>query len=210
MNQILDLTKEKNYGLLNLPAKILKEGNVVVYPTDTVYGIGTIVEENALRKLFAAKKRDLNKPINVLISDIKMIYEVAEDISALELKIIKNFFPGPLTIILKKKKGIPDILTAGLDTVGVRMPDNEIALKLISLVNHPLATTSANISGKPSDTNIAAAKKDLEASNVAMFIDGGESKIGIPSTIVKVQNNEIIILREGSISKEDILRKINE
>ena len=90
------------------------------------------------------------------------------------------------------------------------MPDNEIALKLISLVNHPLATTSANISGKPSDTNIAAAKKDLEASNVAMFIDGGESKIGIPSTIVKVQNDEIIILREGSISKEDILRKINE
>ncbi len=210
MNKILDLTKNKNYDLLSIPANILNKGEVVVFPTDTVYGIGSIVKTSALEKLFAAKNRDLNKPINVLVSDIKMIYEVAEDICSLELKIIENFFPGPLTIILKKKRGVPDILTAGLDTVGVRMPDNEIALKLISLVKHPVATTSANISGEPSDTNIRAAKKDLKASNVAMFIDGGESKIGIPSTIVRVLNDEILILREGSISKEDILRKIRK
>ena len=117
---------------------------------------------------------------------------------------MNKFFPGPFTIILKKKNIIPDIVTSGGDTVGIRMPSGEIARKLVEYANVPIATPSANISGKPSGTNIDSIIRDFEG-KVDYIIDGGESKIGIASTIVQVVNEEIHILREGIISRENVL-----
>ena len=206
MEKYINLENKLDYEELKIPAKIIKEGGIVIFPTETVYGIGTNgLNKEAIKKLYEVKQRPLNKPISLLVSNIKMVEQVAKNISKLEYKIMQNFFPGPLTIILEKKDIVPDILTANTNTVGIRMPSGEIARKLIEYAGIPIATPSANISGKPSGTNIKDIQKDFEG-KVDYFIDNGESKIGTPSTIVKVINNEIHILREGSILKKQIDR----
>ena len=123
------------------------------------------------------------------------------------MKIMEKFFPGPLTIILKKKDIVPDIVTAGQDTVGVRMPSGEIARKLVELSGVPIATPSANISGQPSGTNLSEIKENFEE-NVDFYIDGGNSELGISSTIVQVIDGKIEILRQGSITLEQIEKEI--
>lgn len=186
-------------------SNIIKKGGIVVFPTETVYGIGVnSLDINAISKLYKIKKRPLNKPVSLLVSSIEMVDMVAKDISSMEYKLMEEFFPGPLTIILKKKKVVPDILTNNTDTVGVRMPDNIIARKLIEYANIPIATSSANISGNSSGTNL---KDIIEAfdENVDYYIDSGKSKLGIASTIVKIENDYPIILRQGSISIKQIL-----
>lgn len=204
MENYINLENKLDYEKLKTPAKIIKEGGIVIFPTETVYGIGTNgLDKEAIKKLYEVKQRPLNKPISLLISNIEMVEQVTKNISKLEYKIMQNFFPGPLTIILEKKNIIPDILTANTNTVGIRMPSGEIARKLIEYAGVPIATPSANISGKPSGTNIKDIQKDFDG-KVDCFIDNGESKLGIPSTIVRVINNEIQILRQGSISKEEI------
>ena len=197
--------KEKiNENELKEVIEILKNNGIIIFPTETVYGIGTNgLNKEAIKKLYEVKQRPLNKPINLLVSNIEMVNQVAKNISKLEYKIMQNFFPGPLTIILEKKDIVPDILTANTNTVGIRMPSGKIARKLIEYAGVPIATPSANISGKPSGTNIKDIQKDFEG-KVDYFIDNGESKLGIPSTIVRVINNEVHILRHGSISKEEI------
>ena len=190
------------------PAQIIKQGGIVVFPTETVYGIGTNgLDEKAIEKLYKIKQRPINKPIILLVSDIKMIENLAKDITSIEYKIMKEFFPGPLTIILKKEKIVPNNLTANTDTIGIRIPDNEIARKLIEYSNVPIATTSANISDKPSGIEIKNIRKDF-GDKVDMYIDGGKSKLGIGSTIIKVKDGEPHILRHGSITKEQIIRAI--
>ena len=204
MEKYINLENKLDYEELKIPAKIIKEGGIVIFPTETVYGIGTNgLDKEAIKKLYEVKQRPLNKPISLLVSNIEMVNQVAKNISKLEYKIMQNFFPGPLTIILEKKDIVPDILTANTNTVGIRMPSGEIARKLIEYAGIPIATPSANISGKPSGTNIKDIQKDF-AGKVDCFIDNGESKLGIPSTIVRVINNEVHILRHGSISKEEI------
>lgn len=204
MGNYIDLKDNINYTNLKEPAKIIREGGIVVFPTETVYGIGTNgLDEIAVKKLYEVKRRPLNKPISLLISNIEMVEKIAKNISELEYKIMESFFPGPLTLVLEKRKILPDILTANTNTVGVRMPNDEIARKLIEYAGVPVATSSSNISGKPSGTNIKDIQKDFEG-KVDYFIDNGESKSGIPSTVVKVINNEIQILRQGLISKEMI------
>lgn len=185
----------------------IKEGKIVVFPTETVYAIGVNgLSEEAIKKLYEVKQRNIHKPINLIVSSLEMINMVARDITPLEYKIIKEFLPGPLTIILKKKSIVPNILTNNGDTVGIRMPLNDIALKLSKYSNLPIAAPSANISNRPSGTNIKNIYNDFK-DNVDIYIDDGESKIGIASTIVKVENNEIIILREGVITLDEIKRK---
>ena len=197
----LDLKNNKDYIKLIEPAQIIKNGGLVIFPTETVYGIGANgLDKNAIKKIYEAKQRPLNKPISLLVSNI--------DMTDIEYAIIKKFFPGPLTIILKKKETIPDILTAGSDTIGIRMPANDIALNLINYAGVPLATPSANISGKPSGTNLKDIIKDFDG-NVDCFIDDGPSKIGLASTIVKVVDGVPHILRQGSISIDEINSVIN-
>lgn len=132
-----------------------------------------------------------------------MIKKITKDITPNEYKIINHFFPGPITIILKKNNLIPDIVSAGSDTIGIRMPNNIIAQKIIQFADVPIATPSANISGKPSGINLKSIIADFQ-DNVDFYVDGGESKLKQASTIVKLVNNEPIILREGAVSKDEI------
>lgn len=205
----IDFKNNTDYSKLIEPANIIKNGGIAIFPTETVYGIGANgLDKNAVKRLYNAKQRPLNKPISLLVSNIDMIETVAKDITDLEYAIIKNFFPGPLTIILKKKEIVPDILTAGSDTIGIRMPANDISLKLIDYAGIPIATPSANISGRPSGTNLKDIMKDFDG-KVDCFIDDGPSKIGLASTIVKVIDNVPHILRQGSISLDEINSVIN-
>lgn len=204
MKKLLNLRNCKDYQKLRYPAEIIKNGGIVVFPTETVYGIGTNgLDKEAVERLYRIKERPLNKPISLLVSDFEMIEKVAKNISEIEYKIMKKFFPGPLTIILNKKDIVPDNVTSGGSTVGIRMPDEEITRKLIEYAGIPIAAPSANISGKPSGIVVQDIIKEF-GDKVDYYIDGGKSKLGIGSTIVKVENNNIKILREGSISKEKI------
>ena len=200
----LDFKNKTDYTKLKEPAKIIKEGGIVIFPTETVYGIGTNgLNEKAVQQLYEVKQRPLNKPISLLVNSIDMIEEIAKDITDIEYELIKEFFPGPLTIILKKNNIVPNILTANQDTVGIRMPANKIALKLIEYAGVPITTPSANISGRPSGTNIKDIMEDFDG-KVDYFVDGGPSKIGRASTIVKVEKGIPKILRKGAISEEQI------
>ena len=210
MEKYLNINNSKDYQKLRYSAEIIKNGGIVVFPTETVYGIGTNgLDKEAVERLYKIKERPLNKPISLLVSDYEMIEKVAKDISEIEYKIMKKFFPGPLTIILNKKDIVPDIVTSGGSTVGIRMPEEEITRKLIEYAGVPIAAPSANISGKPSGIDLQEIIKEF-GDKVDCYIDGGKSKIGIGSTIVKVENNTIKILREGSISKKEIEDLIND
>lgn len=205
MENYLDCKKNIDLDKLKEISKIIKNGGIVVFPTETVYGIGTNgLNKESISRLYEVKQRPINKPISLLVSSIEMAETIAKDITDMEYKLMEKFFPGPLTIILKKKSIVPDNLTNNTDTVGVRMPDNIIAKELIEYANVPIATPSANISGKPSGTDINTIMNDFK-DKVDYYIDGGPSKLGIGSTIVKIENGYPIILREGSISKKQIL-----
>lgn len=200
----LNMINDSNFEKLKRPAQMLKNGEIIVFPTETVYGVGTnAFIKQSINRLYEIKKRPRNKPISILVSNFDMINMCASNISEIEYKVMKAFFPGPLTIILNKKECIPDELTNNTKTVGIRMPDNELTLKLIEYAGIPLATTSANISGKTSGISIDDIYGDF-SENVDLYIDSGKSKIGIASTIVKIVNNEPIILREGTITKKQI------
>ena len=209
MSGIIKL-KNNNCEKLEEIASLINNNKVIVFPTETVYGIGTNgLDRNAIEKLYKIKERRFSKPITLLVSSYEMICSVANIISPLEKKIISNFFPGPITLILNKKKIVPNILTANTDTVGVRMPDNELILKLIEYCKVPIATSSANISGFPPSIDVEDIYNCFK-DKVDLYIDGGKSRIGVPSTVVKVENNDIKILREGIITKKDILARIKD
>lgn len=176
-------------------ANLIKNGDIVVFPTETVYGIGAnALDKNAVKKIFIAKGRPSDNPLIVHVANKQDIGRVALTPSAVEQKLIDAFMPGPITIILRKKAVIPDVVSAGLDTVGIRMPSNKIANKIISAAGVPIAAPSANISGKPSGTRLKDIRDELE-SKVSVMIDGGETEVGLESTVVKVENNIPIILR---------------
>lgn len=202
--EVLDVRNKIDENKLKEFANGIKNGKLCLFPTETVYGIGSNgLDAKAVEKIYEAKKRDKRNPINLLVSDLSMIEEITQDISPLEYQLMDSFFPGPFTIILKKNEKIPNIVTAGSDLVGIRMPDSIIAKKLVELVASPIAAPSANVSGKLSGTNL----KDImnEFSNCVDFaIDGGESKLGMESTIVRVIDNIPHILRPGSITPEQI------
>lgn len=205
MENYLDLRNSKDYSKLNIPGEIINKGGIVIFPTETVYGIGTNgLDANAVKKLYNIKKRPLNKPISLLVSDFDMINKITKNITKKEYELMKKFFPGPLTIILKKNDIVPDIVTANTDTVGIRMPSNEITRKLIQYAGVPIAAPSANISGEPSNTNLDNLI-NIFKNSVDYYIDGGECKIGKASTIVKVIDEIPYILRKGSITEEQIL-----
>ena len=209
MQNYLDFKEKIDYTKLKEVAKTIKQGGIVVFPTETVYGIGTNgLNENAVKRIYEVKQRPLNKPISLLVNSMDMINDIAQEITDLEKALIKEFFPGPLTIILKKKDIVPNIVTANSNTVGVRMPSNKIALKLIEYAEVPIATPSANISGKPSGTNMEDIMKDFEG-KVDCYIDDGPSKIVVPSTIVQVIDGVPHILRQGKITEEQI-NKVKE
>ena len=185
-------------------ADILLTGGTVIFPTDTVFGIGAnALDDKAVEKIFEIKKRDKNKPINVLIADYEDILKVAEIPSREEGKLMEKFWPGPLTIILKRKENVANTAASNGDTIGVRMPNSEVTRNLIREVGFPLATTSANVSGNEPGETIEKIDKEL-LENVDFILENGENSSKIASTIVKFENGKPVILREGEIKKADI------
>lgn len=204
MENFIDLKNSNDYSKLRIAGDLIKSGGLVLFPTETVYGLGANgLDENAVKKIYVAKNRNFNNPINLLVNSIKMIETVAQNISPLEYKLMEEFFPGPFTVILKKRNIVPNIVTANQEFVGVRMPSGVIAKTLIDYAGVPIAAPSANISGKVSGTNFNDIYEDFK-DKVDCAIDGGNSEIGIESTIVKVVDNVPHILRPGSITAEQI------
>ncbi|ADC65025.1 Sua5/YciO/YrdC/YwlC family protein [Ferroglobus placidus DSM 10642] len=187
---------------IGIAAEEIKKGNLVAFPTETVYGLGAdALNEKAVRKIFEVKGRPADNPLIVHVSSVDQIYEIAQP-NEIAKKLIDAFFPGPLTLVMKNKK-VPKITTAGLDTVAVRMPDHKVALKLIELSETPIAAPSANKSGKPSPTKAEHVLEDL-GNLVDVIIDGGETKIGLESTVVDTTVYPVEILRPGAITKEEL------
>ena len=202
--KLIELENEETFEKLQEPAKCIKNGGLVVFPTETVYGIGAdALNENAVSNIFKAKGRPNDNPLIVHICNFEMLNELVEKINSTEEKLIDNFWPGPLTVILPKRDILPDNVTCGLDTVGIRMPQSKVALKLIELAKTPIAAPSANVSGRPSGTEISDIYLELNE-KVDYMIDGLPSAIGVESTVVKVVDDEVLILRPGKISPEDI------
>ena len=186
---------------------VIRSGGVVAVPTDTVYGIACSVNDpEAIQSLYAIKIRESIKAIPVLIADLNQIDQVANDLNGNALKLAKSFWPGALTIIVKKNELLPGNLTVH-PTVGIRMPDHEWLRALIREAG-PLAATSANISGEVSPSSADQVLDQLEG-RIELIIDGGECKGGISSTVVDCSANEIIILRKGAITPEEIQSALN-
>ena len=203
-SKYINFKKNNNFEELKAPAEAIKQGKLLLFPTETVYGIGAnALNEEAVKKIYIAKGRASDNPLIAHISHIEMLEQLVEKVGKVEKTLIENFWPGPLTIIFKKKKIVPDIITGGLDTVAIRMPSNQIARKLIEYSNCPIAAPSANISGKPSGTLVEDIIEELDG-KVEYIIDSGKVDIGIESTVIRVQDGVVHILRPGKITPEDI------
>ncbi len=183
---------------------ILKAGKLVAFPTDTVYGIGAdAFDKSAVEKIFDAKGRDSRKPLQVLIADRNDLNLIVEEQSDILRKVVEKFMPGALTIVMPAKKDFPRWVTCGLDTVGVRMPSNELALEMIKAFGKPIAATSANISGMP-DPNDAQQVFECLNGKVDLILDGGSTLDNVPSTVLDISVHPPKILRQGKISTEDL------
>ncbi len=201
-------SKKPEIEKIKLAAELIKTGELVAFPTETVYGLGAnALDKNAVKKIFIAKGRPQDNPLIVHISNIKQITELVRTIPPKAEKLIRKFWPGPLTIILKKSKIVPNIVTAGLNSVAIRMPKNKIALKIIKESGCPIAAPSANSSGKPSPTSAKHVYEDLDT-KIPLIIDGGETEIGIESTVIDLTTKIPRILRPGKITEEEIQKII--
>lgn len=198
-----DLEKIDN-DILEKASEVLKKGGLVAFPTETVYGLGAhALDERAVTKLFEVKKRDLSDPIIVHISDLKQLDELVRKVPSVAKRLADAFWPGPLTLIFKRKETIPDILTAGLDTVAVRMPSGILIRKLIKESRIPIAAPSANMFGRISPVCAKDVLDEFQA-GIDMLIDGGPAEIGVESTVCDVTSSKVKILRPGGVDIEQI------
>lgn len=182
-------------------AEIIKAGGLVVFPTETVYGLGaSALDSDAAKKIYAAKGRPSDNPLIIHISKPEDAGRYCH-VTPVYKKLAEKFLPGPLTVIMKKREMIPDTVTAGLDTVAVRCPENEVARAFIEACGLPIAAPSANISGSPSPTTAEHCRKDLDG-RVDMIIDGGPCTIGLESTIIKLDGDTCTVLRPGAVTPE--------
>lgn len=185
-------------------AQVLKEGGLVAFPTETVYGLGANgMDRKAAERIFTAKGRPSDNPLILHIAEIAQVEELAVDISELARKLMRRFWPGPLTLVLKKAPLVPDEVTGGQDTVALRMPDHPVALALIRAAGMPLAAPSANLSGKPSPTTADHVLDDL-GGRIHMVLDGGPTRIGMESTVIDVSGDSIRILRPGGVGVAEL------
>lgn len=191
-------------------AIVIKRGGVVVFPTETVYGLGAdVFNETAVKKIFKLKRRPADNPLIVHIADKKDLRKVAATISPTTKKLIAAFWPGPLTLIFKKRPEVPDIVTAGLNTVAVRLPNHALARALIRAAGTPIAAPSANRSGRPSATEATHAKHDF-GSRAGYLLAAEKSRLGIESTIINTLTRTATILRPGAIDREAIEKVIGK
>ncbi|AVB76308.1 L-threonylcarbamoyladenylate synthase [Methanococcus maripaludis] len=195
----------KNYEKeIETAKKMLLGGKIILCGTDTLYGLSTNALDNkAIEKIYSIKERDPNKPISISLGEKEQIENYVY-VDKMAKKIIEKFMPGPITVILKKKDIIPDIL--GKDDVGVRIPDNDVIRKIAVV---PLTTTSANISGKTAPSSLEEVDSIIKE-KVDLIIDTGPCKYKVQSTIVKVIDGKIELIREGKIPFEEILKAVKE
>jgi L-threonylcarbamoyladenylate synthase len=190
--------------------EVLRAGELVAFPTETVYGLGAdALNSEAVRKVFKAKGRPSDNPLIVHIASLENIQQFALSISEKGLQLARRFWPGPLTLVLHKGKKVPDGVTAGLETVALRVPDHPVTLKLLRQFGGGIVGPSANLSGKPSPTTAEHVYNDLNG-KIELIIDAGPTKIGVESTVLDVTVDPPIILRVGGLSREDIEKEINE
>lgn len=209
LNEIYADTHREETPIFEEAARIIKNGGLVAFPTETVYGLGgNALDPCAVKKIFEAKGRPSDNPLIIHVCDVKM----AETVVVLNLTarfLIKKFWPGPLSLVLNAQKTVPSCTRGGLETAAVRMPDNRIALELIKAAGVPIAAPSANKSGRPSPTDAGTVRDDLKDS-VDMVLDGGVTKVGLESTVLDVTGDVPVLLRPGGISKEELERALGE
>ena len=198
------LVMQASASAVDFASNLIRNGEIVAVPTETVYGIaGSAYDGNAIKKIFEAKGRPQDNPLIVHISSMDMLFEVASYVSDDAKKLAEAFWPGPLTIVVPKGDKVAKETCAGLDSVGVRMPSNQFAHDLIVKSGVPFAAPSANLSGKPSPTNAQAVIEDMDG-RLPLIVDGGESFGGVESTVVSVLGKSPVLLRPGSVTKEDM------
>lgn len=197
-----NLYKKQGREIMDRAAALIREGQLVGFPTETVYGLGgNGMQADASGKIYEAKGRPSDNPLILHIAEFGQLDGIAENISDDAWKLMKEFWPGPLTIVLKKKEAVPKETTGGLNTVAVRMPSHPVARELILRSGVPIAAPSANRSGRPSPTEAVHVMEDMEG-RIPMIIDGGKVGIGIESTIVDMTGEKPVILRPGFITPE--------
>lgn len=187
-----------------IAAAFIKAGEIAAFPTETVYGLGAdAYNEKAVKKIFKAKGRPVDNPLIVHIANKKDINVLAQEITPSAKKIISKFFPGPVTVILKKNEIIPPATTAGLDTIAIRMPAGRLAQQLIKAAGVPVAAPSANLSGSPSPTNFLHVLRDFN-NKIPCLLIGPPAKYGLESTVIDCTGKNPVILRPGSVTLEQI------
>lgn len=207
MVQVINLQHDFS-NALEESMRILNSGGIIVFPTDTVYGLAARMDDSsAIQRIFSVKGREQTKALAVLIGEVNQVNLVGDEISTNARKLMEKYWPGGLTLVLKKNEEVLTPLSQD-NSIGVRLPDDEF-VRLLSKRMGPLATTSANKSGYPSTTNVSLIKDQL-GDLVDLIIDGGESPGGIASTVVDCRSNEIKILRVGAIPPEEIKKLFEE
>ncbi|MGB5653874.1 MAG: L-threonylcarbamoyladenylate synthase, partial [Robiginitalea sp.] len=188
---------------LETAAKIITQGGVVAFPTETVYGLGAnALDPMAVARIFELKERPSFDPLIVHIADLEQLQVLTTSEDPRIGKLAEAFWPGPLTLVLPKTAQVPDIVTSGLPTVGIRMPDHPMALGLIRTCGCPLAAPSANKFGRLSPTRAAHVTRHLPEADY--ILDGGTTRVGLESTIVRLESDGFLILRPGGITREDL------
>lgn len=191
---------------LTLAAEIINNGGLVAFPTETVYGLGADgLNEEAVRKIYVAKGRPSDNPLILHIQDISEVEPLTLEINSTAKKLMETFWPGPMTLVFKKSCIVPSVISGGLDTVAIRLPESKVARELIRLAKTPIAAPSANTSGKPSPTKASHVFDDLNG-RIEMIIDGGSCDIGLESTVIDVTTLSPVILRPGGVTFEDVFK----
>lgn len=207
ITRVLDIDNI-NLNELDKQAQLLREGKTVIFPTETVYGLGSnALDEQAVKKIYEAKGRPSDNPLIVHIYKKEEVYELAKDISKKAEDVMQKFWPGPITLILNKKNIVPYKTSGGLDTVAIRMPSHKIAREIIRMAGIPIAAPSANISGRPSPTKAEHVYEEMNE-RVDGIVLGGDCDFGLESTVVDFTSEIPMILRPGSITKEDLEKVI--
>lgn len=198
----VDLRQDEAMEIIQTAAKILQEGGLVAFPTETVYGLGgNGLDSEACKKIYLAKGRPSDNPLILHISEMEELDPIVGEISPAAKKLMDAFWPGPLTMVFPKSDIVPDQATGGLDTVAVRFPNHPVARAIIRAAGLPIAAPSANSSGKPSPTRASHVEFDLNG-KIDMIVDGGAAEWGLESTIVDVSGEVPMILRPGAVTKE--------
>lgn len=196
--------RKPEINFIRVAANVIKKGGLVAFPTETVYGLGAdALNPEAVAKIFKAKKRPPDNPIIVHVADKKDVYKLAQEVPTGAKKLMTEFWPGPLTLILKRSSLVPSITVVGLDTIAIRMPRNKVALALIRASGTPVAAPSANLAGKPSPTEAQHVINDL-AGRIEIVLDAGSTKIGVESTVVDMTEPTPVILRPGGTPCEKL------